>query len=195
MKDFLPNTGSVLEPKFFFWFLDQRSKSVFFSFRTVIRKVTKSGNRLYYLTGRFLIAVDGVIHIVPWNFVTELFIHVVHVDDATSLFFPGGALLASTISSPWNSASTGPPADTNGSGSDTKNLDVGDIDDVSDVSVSFPFFFCFKHGVLHAVVRVSPGISDCLISPYPTPKTRASRYPGHSPSFIINSGSLILMRK
>ncbi|KAK6637397.1 hypothetical protein RUM44_007814 [Polyplax serrata] len=50
-----------------------------------------------------------------------------HVD-----FVPGGALLASTISSPWNSTSTGPPADTNGSGSDTKNLDVGDIDDVSD---------------------------------------------------------------
>lgn len=41
-------------------------------------------------------------------------------------------MLASTISSPWNPASTGPPADTNGSGSDTKNLDVGDIDDVSD---------------------------------------------------------------
>lgn len=54
-------------------------------------------------------------------------------------------MLASTISSPWNPASTGPPADTNGSGSDTKNLDVGDIDDVSDVSVSSNFF-CSKLG-------------------------------------------------
>ncbi|KAL0272726.1 UNVERIFIED_CONTAM: hypothetical protein PYX00_005589 [Menopon gallinae] len=55
-----------------------------------------------------------------------------YVSDTLDIFPPsksGGALLASTISSPWNSASTGPPADTNGSGSDTKNLDVGDIDD------------------------------------------------------------------
>lgn len=38
---------------------------------------------------------------------------------------------ADTISSPWTSASSGPPPDANGSGSDTKNLDVGDISDVS----------------------------------------------------------------
>ena len=65
--------------------------------------------------------------------------------------FSGGALLASTISSPWNPASTGPPADTNGSGSDTKNLDVGEIDDVSDVSVSsfiyLFYLFYYKHGL------------------------------------------------
>lgn len=38
---------------------------------------------------------------------------------------------ADTISSPWTPASSGPPPDANGSGSDTKNLDVGDISDVS----------------------------------------------------------------
>nr|CAD7604958.1 unnamed protein product [Timema genevievae] len=41
----------------------------------------------------------------------------------------GGPLEAGNISSPWTPVSAGPPADTNGSGSDTKNLDVGDEDD------------------------------------------------------------------
>nr|CAD7266558.1 unnamed protein product [Timema shepardi] len=41
-----------------------------------------------------------------------------------------GPLEAGNISSPWTPVSAGPPADTNGSGSDTKNLDVGD--EVSD---------------------------------------------------------------
>lgn len=40
------------------------------------------------------------------------------------------SLAAGKISSPWTPASSGPPADTNGSGSDSKNLDVGD--EVSD---------------------------------------------------------------
>lgn len=44
-----------------------------------------------------------------------------------------------TITSPWTPVSAGPPAaDTNGSGSDTKNLDVGDI---SDVSILYHFEF------------------------------------------------------
>lgn len=38
---------------------------------------------------------------------------------------------ADTISSPWTPASSGPPPDANGSGSDTKNLDVGEISDVN----------------------------------------------------------------
>jgi len=38
---------------------------------------------------------------------------------------------ADTISAPWTPASSGPPPDANGSGSDTKNLDVGEISDVS----------------------------------------------------------------
>lgn len=37
---------------------------------------------------------------------------------------------ADTISAPWTPASSGPPPDANGSGSDTKNLDVGEISDV-----------------------------------------------------------------
>ncbi|KAL6448435.1 hypothetical protein ACFW04_000391 [Cataglyphis niger] len=36
---------------------------------------------------------------------------------------------ADTISAPWTPASSGPPPDANGSGSDTKNLDVGEISD------------------------------------------------------------------
>lgn len=38
---------------------------------------------------------------------------------------------ADTISSPWTPASSGPPPDANGSGSDTKNLDVGETSDVT----------------------------------------------------------------
>ncbi|XP_057660855.1 protein scalloped isoform X7 [Diorhabda carinulata] len=40
----------------------------------------------------------------------------------------GSVLTASTISSPWTPV-TGPQADSNGPGSDTKNLDVGDLSD------------------------------------------------------------------
>ncbi|KAF3421154.1 hypothetical protein E2986_06917 [Frieseomelitta varia] len=36
---------------------------------------------------------------------------------------------ADTISAPWTPTSSGPPPDANGSGSDTKNLDVGEISD------------------------------------------------------------------
>ncbi|KAK0085468.1 hypothetical protein PV325_005101 [Microctonus aethiopoides] len=44
---------------------------------------------------------------------------------------------ADTISSPWTPASSGPPPDANGSGSDTKNLDVGEIsDDEKDLSAA-----------------------------------------------------------
>jgi hypothetical protein len=38
-------------------------------------------------------------------------------------------VLTGKISSPWTPASSGPPADTNGSGSESK-LDVGDLSDV-----------------------------------------------------------------
>lgn len=41
----------------------------------------------------------------------------------------GSVIGAGTISSPWTPVSAGQPADTNGSSSDTKNLDVGDISD------------------------------------------------------------------
>lgn len=48
------------------------------------------------------------------------------------LFVTGSAVAAAdTISAPWTPASSGPPPDANGSGSDTKNLDVGEISDVS----------------------------------------------------------------
>ncbi|KAL0113274.1 hypothetical protein PUN28_012433 [Cardiocondyla obscurior] len=44
---------------------------------------------------------------------------------------------ADTISAPWTPASSGPPPDANGSGSDTKNLDVGEIsDDEKDLSAA-----------------------------------------------------------
>ncbi|XP_057660854.1 protein scalloped isoform X6 [Diorhabda carinulata] len=43
-------------------------------------------------------------------------------------YFLGSVLTASTISSPWTPV-TGPQADSNGPGSDTKNLDVGDLSD------------------------------------------------------------------
>jgi len=47
-------------------------------------------------------------------------------------FVAGSAVAAAdTISAPWTPASSGPPPDANGSGSDTKNLDVGEISDVS----------------------------------------------------------------
>lgn len=48
------------------------------------------------------------------------------------LLIAGSVVATGTITSPWTPVSAGPPAaDTNGSGSDTKNLDVGDISDVS----------------------------------------------------------------
>ncbi|XP_043581204.1 transcriptional enhancer factor TEF-1 isoform X6 [Bombus pyrosoma] len=44
---------------------------------------------------------------------------------------------ADTISAPWTPTSSGPPPDANGSGSDTKNLDVGEIsDDEKDLSAA-----------------------------------------------------------
>ncbi|XP_014482453.1 PREDICTED: transcriptional enhancer factor TEF-1 isoform X1 [Dinoponera quadriceps] len=51
---------------------------------------------------------------------------------------PGSAVAAAdTISAPWTPASSGPPPDANGSGSDTKNLDVGEIsDDEKDLSAA-----------------------------------------------------------
>jgi hypothetical protein len=56
--------------------------------------------------------------------------------------FAGSSLAAGKISSPWTPASSGPPADTNGSGSDSKNLDVGD--EVSDeVTCEQPFIIYF----------------------------------------------------
>lgn len=45
-------------------------------------------------------------------------------------FFSGNVVSAGTISSPWTPV-TGPPADSNGAGPDSKNLDVGDVSDVS----------------------------------------------------------------
>lgn len=45
-------------------------------------------------------------------------------------FVSGSVVTAGTISSPWTPV-TGPPAETNGPGADSKNLDVGDVSDVS----------------------------------------------------------------
>ena len=53
------------------------------------------------------------------------------------LIVTGSAVAAAdTISAPWTPTSSGPPPDANGSGSDTKNLDVGEISDVSSISLS-----------------------------------------------------------
>lgn len=54
------------------------------------------------------------------------------------VFLLGSVVTANTISSPWTPVA-GPPAETNGAGPDTKNLDVGDVSDVS-----FIFFFTNK---------------------------------------------------
>lgn len=57
------------------------------------------------------------------------------------LFFSvadGGLGAGTTITSRWPPVGAGPtlgPADTNGGGVDAKHLDVGDMSDVSDVSV------------------------------------------------------------
>lgn len=52
------------------------------------------------------------------------------------LIVTGSAVAAAdTISAPWTPTSSGPPPDANGSGSDTKNLDVGEISDVSSISL------------------------------------------------------------
>ncbi|KAI4490669.1 hypothetical protein M0804_003613 [Polistes exclamans] len=51
--------------------------------------------------------------------------------------FCSAVAAADTISAPWTPASSGPPPDANGSGSDTKNLDVGEIsDDEKDLSAA-----------------------------------------------------------
>lgn len=53
------------------------------------------------------------------------------------LIVTGSAVAAAdTISAPWTPTSSGPPPDANGSGSDTKNLDVGEISDVSSIFLS-----------------------------------------------------------
>lgn len=56
------------------------------------------------------------------------------------LIVTGSAVAAAdTISAPWTPTSSGPPPDANGSGSDTKNLDVGEISDVSSIFFSIIF--------------------------------------------------------
>jgi hypothetical protein len=54
-----------------------------------------------------------------------------------------GGLGAGTITSRWPPVATGPlgPVDTNGTGVDGKHLDVGDMSDVSDVSIQTKKFF------------------------------------------------------
>lgn len=52
------------------------------------------------------------------------------------MFIADGIVGTGTITSPWTPVSAGPPgplgpADTNGSMADSKNLDVGDMSDVS----------------------------------------------------------------
>ena len=52
------------------------------------------------------------------------------------ILFTDGIVGTGTITSPWTPVSAGPPgplgpADTNGSMADSKNLDVGDMSDVS----------------------------------------------------------------
>lgn len=49
-------------------------------------------------------------------------------------FVTGSVVTAGTISTPWTPV-TGPQADSNGPGPDTKNLDVGDVSDVSIASM------------------------------------------------------------
>lgn len=63
------------------------------------------------------------------------FIHVVHMTAIVCLCIvlfsvAGSVVTAGTISTPWTPV-TGPPTDSNGAGPDTKNLDVGDVSDVS----------------------------------------------------------------
>lgn len=56
----------------------------------------------------------------------------------SSHLFADGGLGAGTITSRWPPVAAGPtlgPADTNGTGVDGKHLDVGDMSDVSDVSI------------------------------------------------------------
>lgn len=56
--------------------------------------------------------------------------------------FTDGGLGAGTITSRWPPVGAGPtlgPADTNGAGVDAKHLDVGDMSDVSDVSIKKNF--------------------------------------------------------
>jgi hypothetical protein len=61
----------------------------------------------------------------------------------------GSSLAAGKISSPWTPASSGPPADTNGSGSDSKNLDVGD--EVSDeVTCEQHYYYYYYYYYLHS---------------------------------------------
>ncbi|CAG9829376.1 unnamed protein product [Diabrotica balteata] len=48
--------------------------------------------------------------------------------------YTGSVLTASTISSPWTPV-TGPQADSNGPGPDTKNLDVGDMSDMNPTDI------------------------------------------------------------
>lgn len=50
------------------------------------------------------------------------------------VFLGGSVLTAGTISTPWTPVS-GPAADANGAGPDTKNLDVGDVSDVSKIYI------------------------------------------------------------
>ncbi|XP_018058595.1 PREDICTED: transcriptional enhancer factor TEF-1-like [Atta colombica] len=57
--------------------------------------------------------------------------------DTVHYFWSSAVAAADTISAPWTPASSGPPPDANGSGSDTKNLDVGEIsDDEKDLSAA-----------------------------------------------------------
>lgn len=77
--------------------------------------------------------------------ISKLLIKIVFLwlDDCKGLMYwmysivTGSAVAAAdTISAPWTPTSSGPPPDANGSGSDTKNLDVGEISDVSSFTVS-----------------------------------------------------------
>jgi hypothetical protein len=59
----------------------------------------------------------------------------------------GSSLVAGKISSPWTPASSGPPPDTNGSGSDSKNLDVGDevSDEVTCAQLYYYYYYYYYY--------------------------------------------------
>ncbi|XP_049766511.1 transcriptional enhancer factor TEF-1 isoform X3 [Schistocerca cancellata] len=78
---------------------------------------------MYCSTGECRSCFDGVVTGMTWR--CAMYAEV----GKESMDHLGCPLVAGKISSPWTPTSSGPPADTAGSGSDSKNLDVGDEDD------------------------------------------------------------------
>lgn len=111
--DFNPFTKIVYDHRFI-----SRGSNNFLS-----RKINPGHSRKLSLRGPDLACVQ---------FETGIFPGEVNKLGSSPRFVTGSAVAAAdTISAPWTPASSGPPPDANGSGSDTKNLDVGEISDVS----------------------------------------------------------------